>query len=66
MKHGRALGFRVPAQDSSAILINSYNNAGFMQLDYFPRLGRFSGNFYMSKALGEFKRVGTVSLERRK
>src|SRR5690606_22227066 len=51
--------------DPNGILINAYENNGFFQLYYFPKLNQLHGLVYLQKTVGSFERKGTVVLNRR-
>ncbi len=51
---------------SQSILINSYNDDGYIQLYLAKRMDRLIGNYYLRKGPVDFEKVGTVSLIRKK
>lgn len=48
-----------------AIVVNTYGGDGFFQLYEAERMNALIGNYYHKQSIGEFKKVGTVHLERR-
>lgn len=61
---GELTDFSAFAGDSSAILINSYGDDGYIQLYPFASTGKFFGNYYLKEKNYIFKKIGIVFLER--
>jgi hypothetical protein len=53
------------ATSDGAILVETNGGDGMFQLFFMRQLGTFYGNYYGKKGLEEFKRQGTVTLNKR-
>lgn len=62
--NGEIKDFAAFANDSSAILINSYGDDGYIQLYPFTNTGKFFGNYYLKSNDDKYKKIGIVFLER--
>ncbi len=51
-------------EDTSAILINSYGDDGYIQLYPFANTGKIFGNYYLKDKNDKFKKIGIVFLEK--
>ncbi len=56
--------FSAFAGDSSAILINSYGDDGYIQLYPFANTGKIFGNYYLKSKDNSFKKIGIVFLDK--